>query len=107
MSVVQVDSWLKTTNAPSKKPSSLFFRTPWRPPVGVSAEGIWITLDDGRKLIDAVGGAAVACIGGNHPAVAQARLTKFHVCLSQQNGIMSNRFQMCTVCNCQMNLRKP
>jgi 4-aminobutyrate aminotransferase-like enzyme len=59
-------------SAPAKKLSSLLGRTPWRPPVGVSAEGIFITLDDGRRLIDAVGGAAVACIGGNHPVVIQA-----------------------------------
>ena len=56
----------------SKTLSSLLVRTPWRPPMGVSAEGISITLDDGRRLIDAVGGAAVACIGGNHPVVIQS-----------------------------------
>jgi adenosylmethionine-8-amino-7-oxononanoate aminotransferase len=56
----------------AKKLSSLLVRTPWCPPLGVSTEGIFITLDDGRRLIDAVGGAAVACIGGNHPVVMQA-----------------------------------
>lgn len=58
--------------AATLKPTSLLHRTPWRPPVGVSADGIYITLDDGRRLLDAVGGAAVACIGNNHPAVIQA-----------------------------------
>jgi adenosylmethionine-8-amino-7-oxononanoate aminotransferase len=61
-----------STDASAKKHSSLLVRTSWRPPVGVSAEGIFITVDDGRRLIDAVGGAAVACIGGNHPVVMQA-----------------------------------
>lgn len=36
------------------------------------AEGIYIDLEDGRRIIDAVGGAAVACIGNNHPKVLQA-----------------------------------
>ncbi len=61
-----------TLEGPSLKPTSLLHRTPWRPPVGVSADGIYITLDDGRKLLDAVGGAAVACLGNNHPTVMQA-----------------------------------
>lgn len=54
------------------KPTSLFYRTPWRPPVVVSAKGIYFNLEDGRRLIDAVGGAAVACIGNSHPTVMQA-----------------------------------
>ena len=65
----------QTTDLSRKKPpkaTSLLHRTPWRPPVGVSAKGIYIDLDDGRRLIDAVGGAAVACIGYSHPAVMQS-----------------------------------
>lgn len=64
----------QTTDSSRKKPlkaTSLLHRTPWRPPVGVSAKGIYIVLDDGRRLIDAVGGAAVACVGSSHPAVMQ------------------------------------
>ncbi|KAI0629355.1 PLP-dependent transferase [Trametes polyzona] len=52
--------------------SSILHRTPWVPPVATSAEGSYITLEDGRKLLDAVGGAAVACIGNGHPVVTQA-----------------------------------
>jgi 4-aminobutyrate aminotransferase-like enzyme len=65
----------QTTDLSRKQPlkaTSLLHRTPWRPPVGVSAKGIYIDLDDGRRLIDAVGGAAVACIGSSHPAVMQS-----------------------------------
>ncbi|KAI0675855.1 PLP-dependent transferase [Trametes maxima] len=54
------------------RPTAILHRTPWRPPVASSAEGIYITLEDGKKLIDAVGGAAVACIGNGHPAVKKA-----------------------------------
>ncbi|KIL69369.1 hypothetical protein M378DRAFT_184532 [Amanita muscaria Koide BX008] len=50
----------------------ILYRTPWRPPVAVSGEGIYLELEDGRKVIDAVGGAAVSCIGNGHPKVVQA-----------------------------------
>ncbi|KAI0319975.1 PLP-dependent transferase [Amylostereum chailletii] len=53
-------------------PTNILYRTPWRPPVAVSAQGIYITLEDGREIIDSVGGAAVACIGNGHPVVRQA-----------------------------------
>ncbi|KAI0333868.1 PLP-dependent transferase [Cubamyces sp. BRFM 1775] len=64
-----------TTNGDAKfgsRPTAILHRTPWRPPVASSAEGIYITLEDGKQLIDAVGGAAVACIGNGHPAVKKA-----------------------------------
>lgn len=54
------------------KPTSIIHRTPWRPPVATSAEGIYIELEDGRRLIDGAGGAAVACLGMSHPKVIQA-----------------------------------
>jgi adenosylmethionine-8-amino-7-oxononanoate aminotransferase len=63
---------LRTTMAEQNlKPTSLLHRTPWRPPVAVSAEGIYINLED-RKLIDGCGGAAVTCLGNNHPTVVKA-----------------------------------
>jgi adenosylmethionine-8-amino-7-oxononanoate aminotransferase len=54
------------------RPTSILHRTPWQPPVAVSGQGIYITLEDGREVIDAVGGAAVACIGNGHPVVREA-----------------------------------
>ena len=60
---------------PDKKaprPTSILHRVPWQPPVAVSGQGIYITLEDGREVIDAVGGAAVTCIGNGHPAVREA-----------------------------------
>lgn len=56
----------------TSKPTSILHRTPWQPPVAVSAHGIYIDIDDGRTVIDAVGGAAVACIGNGHPEVTKA-----------------------------------
>lgn len=54
------------------QPTSILFRTPWKPPVAVNSEGIYYDLEDGRKIIDGVGGAAVACVGNGHPKVVQA-----------------------------------
>jgi len=42
------------------------------PPVAVSAEGVTITDRTGKTYIDACGGAAVSCLGHNHPDVLNA-----------------------------------
>ncbi len=42
------------------------------PPVAVSASGHTITDRDGKTYIDACGGAAVSCLGHNHPEVLEA-----------------------------------
>lgn len=52
--------------------SAMLHRTAWRPPVAVSAQGIYITLKDGRQIIDGAGGAAVTSIGNGHPEVIKA-----------------------------------
>lgn len=52
--------------------TSILHRTPWRPPTAVSAQGIYVTLANGQRIIDGVGGAAVACIGNGHPVVIKA-----------------------------------
>ena len=96
----------------AKKRSSLLVRTSWQPPMGVSAEGIFIVVDDGRRLIDAVGGAAVACIGGNHPVVMQAikaQVDKVSCTphFSQHWLLNLLYLQMFIVCNCQTNQPKP
>ncbi|KAF5383775.1 hypothetical protein D9615_003562 [Tricholomella constricta] len=59
-----------STNA--NPPTAILHRTPWAPPVAKNANGIYIDLEDGRRVIDAVGGAAVVCIGNSHPKVMQA-----------------------------------
>lgn len=57
---------------PTQKPTAILHRTPWKPPVAVSADGSYVTLENGQRLLDAVGGAAVACIGNGHPTVVKA-----------------------------------
>ncbi|MBY0338908.1 MAG: aspartate aminotransferase family protein [Acetobacteraceae bacterium] len=57
------------------------------PPVAVAGEGIWLTAADGHRIMDASGGAAVACIGHGHPRVLEAmraqlsKLTYAHTAL--------------------------
>ncbi|HEY8289502.1 MAG TPA: aminotransferase class III-fold pyridoxal phosphate-dependent enzyme, partial [Acetobacteraceae bacterium] len=42
------------------------------PPVAVRGEGIHLIQADGRRIIDASGGAAVACLGHGNRLVAEA-----------------------------------
>lgn len=88
-------------------PTAILHRTPWRPPVASSANGIYITLEDGKTIIDAVGGAAVSCIGNGHPAVVKAikdQVDKM-ACESLSSQCMCLKLrvhQMCTICSSQM-----
>ena len=41
-------------------------------PTAVGGEGIWLIDSDGRRYIDASGGAAVSCLGHGHPDVRAA-----------------------------------
>src|ERR1700761_7824679 len=42
------------------------------PPKAIGGEGIWLIREDGRKVLDASGGAAVSCLGHQHPRVLDA-----------------------------------
>ncbi|HCF73686.1 MAG TPA: aspartate aminotransferase family protein, partial [Gammaproteobacteria bacterium] len=42
------------------------------PPVVARGEGAYITDRNGKQYLDASGGAAVSCLGHNHPDVLQA-----------------------------------
>lgn len=52
--------------------TNILHRTPWRPPTAVGGEGIYIQLENGPKIIDGVGGAAVACLGMGNTKVTKA-----------------------------------
>lgn len=43
-----------------------------RYPYAIGARGIYITLEDGRKILDGCCGAAVSCLGYQHPRVIKA-----------------------------------
>lgn len=42
------------------------------PPKAIGGDGIWLIREDGRKVLDASGGAAVSCLGHQHPRVLEA-----------------------------------
>ena len=53
--------------------SDVFHRqTRTDPPVAVRGEGLYIVDAEGRRYLDASGGAAVSCVGHGHPAVVAA-----------------------------------
>ncbi|VDB99883.1 unnamed protein product [Peniophora sp. CBMAI 1063] len=84
-----------TSNATKKalyaeRPTAILHRTPWRPPVASKAQGMEITLEDGRVLLDAVGGAAVACIGMGNERVKQAIKDQVDECAYVYSMQLSN-----------------
>jgi adenosylmethionine-8-amino-7-oxononanoate aminotransferase len=42
------------------------------PPIATGGHGVWLTSADGREVLDASGGAAVSCLGHQHPRVVEA-----------------------------------
>ena len=42
------------------------------PPTAVSGDGVWLIAEDGRRILDGSGGAAVSCLGHQHPRVIEA-----------------------------------
>ncbi|NNG05970.1 MAG: aspartate aminotransferase family protein [Inquilinus sp.] len=53
--------------------SHVFHRhTRMNPPVAVAGDGPYVIDRDGRRYLDASGGAAVSCLGHSHPAVVAA-----------------------------------
>ncbi|KAG8857436.1 hypothetical protein FRB96_005735 [Tulasnella sp. 330] len=73
-----------------KSKSSILHRTPFVPPTAVRADGIYVDLIDGRRVLDGVGGAAVSCIGMGHPRVIQAIKKQTDVMAYVYNAQCSN-----------------
>jgi adenosylmethionine-8-amino-7-oxononanoate aminotransferase len=42
------------------------------PPLATGGEGVWLIEQGGRRVLDASGGAAVSCLGHQHPRVLEA-----------------------------------
>ncbi len=42
------------------------------PPRAIGGEGVWLIGENGRRILDASGGAAVSCLGHQHPRVLEA-----------------------------------
>jgi hypothetical protein len=69
---VGLKAHLTTARWSSHRMSRVLHRSGAIPPVAVSGEGIYLHLADGRAMIDASGGAAVACLGHGNRRVAEA-----------------------------------
>jgi adenosylmethionine-8-amino-7-oxononanoate aminotransferase len=46
------------------------------PPAAVSGHGVWLVDEQGREVLDGSGGAAVSCLGHQHPWVLEALMTQ-------------------------------
>src|SRR5258708_27390414 len=42
------------------------------PPTAVGGDGVWLIAEDGRRILDGSGGAAVSCLGHQHPRLIEA-----------------------------------
>ena len=42
------------------------------PPKAVSGEGVWLVTENGHRVLDASSGAAVSCLGHQHPRIIEA-----------------------------------
>jgi adenosylmethionine-8-amino-7-oxononanoate aminotransferase len=42
------------------------------PPLAIGGQGAWLIAEGGRRILDASGGAAVSCLGHQHPRVVDA-----------------------------------
>jgi adenosylmethionine-8-amino-7-oxononanoate aminotransferase len=42
------------------------------PPKAIGGEGVWLNAEDGRRILDGSGGAAVSCLGHQHRRVIEA-----------------------------------
>ena len=47
-------------------------RMDWTPPTAAKGEGVYIVDAEGKRYLDASGGAAVSCLGHSHPKVIEA-----------------------------------
>src|ERR1700736_1779399 len=61
------------SDAKSPAPSRVLHRALRKPPpVAVGGHGVWLVAADGREILDGSGGAAVSCLGHQHPRVLEA-----------------------------------
>jgi adenosylmethionine-8-amino-7-oxononanoate aminotransferase len=61
------------------------------PPIAVRGEGIYLYTEDGRAIIDASGGAAVACLGHGNRRVAEAIGSQATTMAYAHTGTFSNQ----------------
>ena len=60
------------------------------PPMAVGGEGVWLVAEDGRRVLDASGGAAVSCLGHQHPRVLEAMARQASTLAYAHTGFFSS-----------------
>jgi adenosylmethionine-8-amino-7-oxononanoate aminotransferase len=64
---------MSMSNLPTARRSRVLHRSLREvPPVAVGGHGAWLVDADGREILDGSGGAAVSCLGHQHPRVIEA-----------------------------------
>lgn len=58
--------------APPRRPRVLHRSSRTVPPLAVGGHGVWLVEQGGREVLDASGGAAVSCLGHQHPRLVEA-----------------------------------
>ena len=82
--------------------SAILHRTPWSPPTAVRASGINIELEDGSQVIDAVGGAAVSCLGMGNQRVMDAITSQLGNLTCKSIHILILTRSRAKWCHCQL-----
>jgi adenosylmethionine-8-amino-7-oxononanoate aminotransferase len=59
-------------NAPVTRSRVLHRSSRAAPPLAVGGHGVWLVEQGGREVLDASGGAAVSCLGHQHPRIVEA-----------------------------------
>jgi adenosylmethionine-8-amino-7-oxononanoate aminotransferase len=59
-------------NAPVTRSRVLHRSSRTAPPLAVGGHGVWLVEQGGREVLDASGGAAVSCLGHQHPRIVEA-----------------------------------
>jgi adenosylmethionine-8-amino-7-oxononanoate aminotransferase len=60
------------------------------PPRAVGGDGVWLVAEDGRRVLDASGGAAVSCLGHQHPRVIAAMARQASTLAYAHTGFFSS-----------------
>jgi len=75
----------------STRHSRLLHRGPREtPPTAIGGEGVWLIAEDGRRVLDASGGAAVSCLGHQHPRILGAMATQASKLAYAHTGFFSS-----------------
>ncbi|EHL99472.1 aminotransferase, class III [Acetobacteraceae bacterium AT-5844] len=61
-----------------------------RPPLAVGGQGAWLVEQGGREVLDASGGAAVSCLGHQHPRIVEAIKRQADQLCYAHTGFFSN-----------------